>query len=186
MNILLIGPPGSFVCEVGEALSTRLNIPMGSTQAVLEEIEESHAPQEFSAQERKNLEREVTLAALAQIENTPDSSHILALNSRALGSQREEETFAHVRERISALTRSGVPLIYLSADLPTLMKRTGVAGASLPALGSPRRTFILQLAAYTAVYEAFATHHLSTTGLEVAEVTRKILEILHLDERRGS
>ena len=177
--IALIGPAGACVPEVAAALSHDLGIPCAITDEVIEQIAAT-TPSDISLDQGEDtlreLEREVSLALLRDV--TASSERILALGSGCLGNSLSDGYFLPVREALAELAQAGALVVWLTGDLTTLVKRTGLGGPRMAAVASPRKIFYNQLAAREPVYLSASTTSIDTSGLDLEAVVSRVTAVV--------
>lgn len=177
--VILIGPPGTFVNEAAGELSAQLKREFATTDALIALSTGSSVDQlslEGGEEKLREFEREAALTLLSQV--GADSDRILALGSGCLGSSLSDSYFDSVWARMQELGAQGCHIVWLTGDLTTLVKRTGIGGLSMASVGSPRKTFFNHLAQREPVYQKVATASVDTSGLELGGVVEQILAVI--------
>jgi shikimate kinase len=143
VSIVLIGPPGARVSETAKALAARLGTTVLDTDQDVERQAGKPVSDIFLEDGEatfRDLERRAAAAALAD-----NSNKIIALGS---GAVLDDD----VRERLKDHT-----VVYLAADLRTVVKQAGLDQPRIVLPGNPRGQLRALLTERTRTYESLAT-----------------------------
>jgi shikimate kinase len=143
MSIVLIGPPGAHVSETAQALAARLGSTVRDTDLEIERQAGKPVSDIFiedGEEAFRELERQAATAALADNSNT-----IVALGSGAVLDQT-------VREQLDGRT-----VVYLAADLGTVVKYVGLDKPRVVLPGNPRGRLRAMLDERARMYADLAT-----------------------------
>lgn len=162
---ILVGLPGAGKTTVGEQLAKRLGLAFADSDALVEGRTGRTVPEIFAAEGEaafRTVEAATVSAALR------DYDGVLALGGGAV-------TTAATRK---ALAASGIPVVLLRAEQPTLLARLGSA-ADRPLLVSGPAERLAELAAdREPLYREVATLVVDTDGHSCAEVVDAVLDRL--------
>jgi len=162
-KVVLVGPPGSGKTTVGELLAARLGVNFDDTDRQVEVTAGTTISDIFieSGEEFfRKLEREAVARSLRE------ASGVLALGGGAI---LDEGTRQLLREHT---------VVYLDIELADATKRVGMNRDRPLLLGNPRAQLHALMQARRPLYEEVATHAISTSGKEPADVVSEIVAAL--------
>ncbi|MFP7706782.1 hypothetical protein [Trueperella sp. LYQ141] len=166
---------GYMGCDVETATAARLHVPV--SQMYLE----------CSAAERATATVAVLEELYADIRQAPDQRFCLALPPKVCGCVGEKDEvhdpYAALRAQLVAQASE---VIWLQAELSTLMTRNALIGMRSALFIMPRKEFRLLSEAYAPIFEELSTAQYDTTHSSVAQATQEILEQLHIECEHSS
>jgi shikimate kinase len=160
--VVLIGPPGAGKSAVGPLLADRLGVEFRDTDAEVGaaagkpvgDIFIENGEEAFRA-----LEREAAASALSALR---EHGGVLALGSGAV-------LDAGIRDLLD-----GVPVVYLSADFGTVVRRIGLDRPRVVVPGNPRGRLRAMLSERDTIYQRLAGFTVPTDDLDPAELADQI------------
>jgi shikimate kinase len=168
--VVLIGPPGAGLAEVGVRLGELLGLPVRDTDADVEAAAGMPASDIFVDRGEavfRALEATAVAAAL--------SGHrgVLVLGSGA------------VMDPLTQAALAGHPVALLEVDIADAARRLGFNRERPAGLGSPRAQWLSMMAARRPVYARLATVAVRSDGRGPDEVARDVVDALRLQATGG-
>jgi shikimate kinase len=163
--VVLIGPPGAGKTAVGPLVAARLGVPFRDTDAEVgaaagkpvSDIFIENGEEAFRA-----LEREAVARALDEHGALREHGGVLALGSGAI-----------LDDQIRRLIE-GLPVVYLSADFGTIVRRIGLDRPRVVVPGNPRGRLRAMLAERHPLYQGLAAVTVPTDDLDPEELADQI------------
>jgi shikimate kinase len=166
--LVLVGAPASGKTTVGTAVAAARGARFRDTDADVEQAAGASVSDlfvEHGEAHFRALERAAVARALAEHDG------VLALGG---GAVLAEET----RALLVDYGRGGGTVVWLEIDLPSAAKRAGLSRDRPLLAVNPRAMLRSMLEARAPLYAEVATHRVSTTGREPAEVVAEVLAAL--------
>jgi shikimate kinase len=157
--VVLIGPPGALVPEVGSELGRRLGVAVHDTDEEVATVAGKPVADLFVEDGEaafRDLEREAVSRALA------DHAGVLVLGSGAVVDPLTEQALA------------GHTVAFLDVSVTDAARRLGFSGPRPVGIGNPRAQWLRLMEGRRPVYERVATVTVSTDGLEPDEAAARV------------
>jgi shikimate kinase len=162
--VVLVGPPGAELDEVGSRLGELLGLPVRATDADVEAAAGASVADIFVTSGEpafRELERAAAAAALAH------HPGVLILGSGA------------VMDPLTQAELAGHTVVFLDVELPEAARRLGFNRERPVAIGSPRSQWSKLMEHRRPVYRRLATVTVPTDGRSPDEVAREVVDVLH-------
>ncbi|MFY9262950.1 MAG: hypothetical protein GX483_00870 [Actinomycetaceae bacterium] len=179
--IILIGGSGTGKSAIVSELEERgfLSADIDVTTARVLDRTVSQLYLDTPTDQRRRTQTAVITELLDDIRNFPKQNYAIALPSDGLGTSLNDEYARVVRQSLQKLrTERGVVVIWLQAELTTLVNRNGLVGPRMTNLVLPRKELRLHLEQRAPVYAEFADHIVDTTDTEAAQAANQILGLV--------
>jgi shikimate kinase len=160
--VVLIGPPGAGKSAVGPLLADRLGVEFRDTDAEVGAAAGKPVSDIFieSGEEAfRELERSAVTTALGALRSR---GGVLALGSGAV-----------LDSGVQTLLE-GLPVVYLSADFGTVVRRVGLDRPRVVVPGNPRGRLRIMLGERDAIYQQLAAITVPTDDLDPSELADQI------------
>jgi shikimate kinase len=161
--VVLVGPPGAELDEVGALLGALLGLPVRATDADVEAAAGASVADIFVTSGEpafRELERAAAAAALA------GHHGVLVLGSGA------------VMDPLTQAGLAGHTVVFLDVELPEAARRLGFNRERPVAIGSPRSQWLKLMEHRRPVYRRLATVTVPTDGLSPDQVAREVVDAL--------
>ncbi len=171
--VVLIGPPGAGKSSVGKALAQRLAVAFADTDALIEKESGLRVSDIFLDKGEpyfRELEREIVLKCLKSFEG------VLALGGGAVMNEEVKQ----------ALQNSSDPIYFLDVSLSSAAPRIGFNRDRPLLVGNPRAKWQELMNVRRPVYEALATHTVSTDSGTPSQIAQQIAEAMSCGEEVNS
>jgi shikimate kinase len=168
--VVLVGPPGANVAEVGRRLGHLLAVPVRDTDADVEAAAGRTVPEIFVEEGESGfrvLERAAAQAALAE------HAGVLVLGGGAVTDPGIEAALG------------GRTVVFLDVDIADAARRLGFNRERPAGLGSPRAVWLKQMEQRRPLYRRLATVTVATDGLDPDEVAAAVVAALRLEVEDG-
>jgi shikimate kinase len=157
--VVLVGPPGALVAEVGRELGRRLGVGVRDTDDEVAAAAGKPVADVFVDDGEaafRDLERAAVMTALAEHDG------VLVLGSGALVDPRTEQALA------------GRTVAFLDVSVAEAARRLGFSGPRPAGIGNPRAQWLRLMEGRRPVYERLATVTVPTDGLAADEAAARV------------
>ncbi len=171
--VVLIGPPGAGKSSVGKVLAQRLSVAFADTDALIEKESGLRVSDIFLDKGEpyfRELEREMVLKCLTSFEG------VLALGGGAVMNEEVKQ----------ALQNSSDPIYFLDVSLSSAAPRIGFNRDRPLLVGNPRAKWQELMNVRRPVYEALATHTISTDSGTPSQIAQQIADAISSGEEVNS
>jgi shikimate kinase len=172
-HVILIGPPGAGKSSVGKALAQRLSLGFADTDALIEKESGMRVSDIFLDKGEpffRELEQEIVLRSLAAFDG------VLALGGGAVMNSEVEQ----------ALRDSSDPIYFLDVSLSSAAPRIGFNRDRPLLVGNPRAKWQELMNIRRPIYEALATHTVSTDCGTPSQIAQQIADAFSKGEEVNS
>jgi shikimate kinase len=172
-HVILIGPPGAGKSSVGKALAQRLSLGFADTDALIEKESGMRVSDIFLDKGEpffRELEQEIVLRSLAAFDG------VLALGGGAVMNSEVEQ----------ALRDSSDPIYFLDVSLSSAAPRIGFNRDRPLLVGNPRAKWQELMNIRRPIYEALATHTVSTDSGTPSQIAQQIADAFSKGEEVNS